>query len=144
MREIRSLVIAIAAMTVAACSVAESAEDHFHPKGNPPSEHTKKVLQEAKATLPLSDIRDFDEQKKGFIAAPDFRKIAADAGHTAWDMERYDFLLEGSDFDSIHPSQERQAKLNMNYGLYEVGFTANSRYFERFQPSPQNRPIILS
>ena len=44
----------------------------------------------------------------------------ADAGHVAWDMERYDWLLEGIDFDSIHPSLQRQAVLNMAYGLYEV------------------------
>jgi alkyl sulfatase BDS1-like metallo-beta-lactamase superfamily hydrolase len=29
-------------------------------------------------------------------------------------------LLQGKDFDSIHPSLQRQAILNMNYGLYEV------------------------
>ena len=44
----------------------------------------------------------------------------ADAGHVAWDMEKFDFILEQDDFDSIHPSLLRQSKLNMNYGLYEV------------------------
>ena len=44
----------------------------------------------------------------------------ADAGNVAWDMGRYEFLLQGEDFDSIHPSLQRQAVLNMNYGLYEV------------------------
>ena len=44
----------------------------------------------------------------------------ADAGNVAWDMERYDWLVEGENFESIHPSTERQSKLNMNYGLYEV------------------------
>jgi alkyl sulfatase BDS1-like metallo-beta-lactamase superfamily hydrolase len=44
----------------------------------------------------------------------------ADAGHVAWSMGRYAFLLEGKDYQSIHPSLQRQAVLNMNYGLYEV------------------------
>jgi alkyl sulfatase BDS1-like metallo-beta-lactamase superfamily hydrolase len=44
----------------------------------------------------------------------------ADAGHVAWDMERYQFLAEGRDFDSIHPSLQRQSTLNLNFGLYEV------------------------
>ena len=44
----------------------------------------------------------------------------AAAGHVAWDMGNYDFLLSGEDFDSIHPSLQRQAILNMEYGLYEV------------------------
>ena len=101
-------------------SIASAEQEHFHPKGKPPSEHTIKKLNAARTSLPFSDTRDFDEQKKGFIAAPDYRKIEADAGHTAWDMERYQFILDGSDYDSIHPSQERQAKLNMNFGLYEV------------------------
>jgi len=45
----------------------------------------------------------------------------AEAGHVAWDMGSYEFLLEeGNNFDSIHPSLQRQAILNMAYGLYEV------------------------
>ena len=44
----------------------------------------------------------------------------AEAGHVAWDMGSYEWLLQGKDFDSIHPSLQRQAILNMNYGLYEV------------------------
>ncbi len=44
----------------------------------------------------------------------------ADAGHVAWDMGSYQWLLQGKDFQSIHPSLQRQAVLNMAYGLYEV------------------------
>ena len=58
--------------------------------------------------------------QKGFIAAPSFKKIMADAGHVAWDMGSYQWLLHGQDFASIHPSLQRQAVLNMAYGLYEV------------------------
>jgi alkyl sulfatase BDS1-like metallo-beta-lactamase superfamily hydrolase len=47
-------------------------------------------------------------------------KIMADAGHVAWDMERFQFLDKQEDLDSIHPSLLRQSKLNNNYGLYEV------------------------
>jgi alkyl sulfatase BDS1-like metallo-beta-lactamase superfamily hydrolase len=113
-------IVSVAALVLAMAWSASAETEHFHPKGKPPSGHTKKVLEQARQTLPLADKRDFDEQKKGFIAAPGFKKIMADAGHVAWDMERYQFLLEGEDFASIHPSLERQSKLNMNYGLYEV------------------------
>jgi len=75
---------------------------HFHPKGKPPSKHTLRVLREARKTLPFGDRRDFEEQEKGFIAPMTELKIQADAGHVAWDMERYQFLLEADDFDSIH------------------------------------------
>ena len=94
--------------------------DHFDPKGNTPSEYTIAKWQDLKNKMPFKDERDFDEQKKGFIAAPEYREIMAEAGHVAWSMGKYDYLLEGKDFQSIHPSLQRQAILNMNYGLYEV------------------------
>jgi alkyl sulfatase BDS1-like metallo-beta-lactamase superfamily hydrolase len=101
-------------------TVAVQAADHFHPKGKPPSKQTLEVIAKARATLPFADRKDFEEQKRGFIAAPKSLKIAADAGHTAWDMERYQFLATGKEFDSIHPSLQRQSTLGLNFGLYEV------------------------
>ena len=92
----------------------------FDPKGNLPSTFTIELRKCVIATLPFVDRRDFDEAKKGFIAEPPFKKIMADAGHVAWDMESYQWLLTGKDFESIHPSLQRQAILNMGFGLYEV------------------------
>ena len=123
--------IGVSLLVVVACSPSDTtvadtetsaaaSVDHFHPKGKPPSEHTIRVLQEARSGLPFADDRDFEEQQRGFIAAPESKKIMADAGHVAWDLERFDFLLESDDFESIHPSLVRQSKLNMNFGLYEV------------------------
>ena len=93
---------------------------HFHPKGKAPSDHTLKVLADARAGLPFSDTRDIEEQARGFIAERPARQIMADAGNVAFDMSEYDFLNEDRDFDSIHPSMARIARLNNNYGLYEV------------------------
>jgi alkyl sulfatase BDS1-like metallo-beta-lactamase superfamily hydrolase len=93
---------------------------HFDPKGKAPSKFTLDVLERSRATLPFGDKRDFDEQKKGFIAPMKDLKIRANAGHVAWDMERYQFLLQKDRYDSIHPSLMRISTLNMNYGLYEV------------------------
>jgi alkyl sulfatase BDS1-like metallo-beta-lactamase superfamily hydrolase len=93
---------------------------HFHPKGKMPSKFTVDLQNKQRQSLPFDDKRDFEEQKKGFIAAPDYKQIKAEAGHVAWDMGSYEWLLQGKDFDSIHPSLQRQAILNMNYGLYEV------------------------
>jgi alkyl sulfatase BDS1-like metallo-beta-lactamase superfamily hydrolase len=95
-------------------------EGHFHPAGKMPSQFTLEIRAGLKATLPFDDARDFEENRRGFIAAPKFRTIMADAGHVAWDMESYDWLLSGRDFATIHPSLQRQAVLNMAYGLYEV------------------------
>ena len=97
-----------------------AAEKHFHPKGKMPSKFTVELQNGLRKSLPFDDKRDFEENKRGFIAAPDYKQIMAEAGHVAWDMGKYEFLLQGKDFDSIHPSLQRQAILNMNYGLYEV------------------------
>ncbi|WP_096787610.1 alkyl/aryl-sulfatase [Rhodobacter sp. CZR27] len=93
---------------------------HFHPKGKGPSAHTLKVLSEARNTLPLDDTRDLEEQARGLIARMPDKQIMADAGNVAFDMSDYDFLEAEGDFDSIHPSMVRIARLNNNYGLYEV------------------------
>jgi alkyl sulfatase BDS1-like metallo-beta-lactamase superfamily hydrolase len=93
---------------------------HFHPKGKAPSPHTVRVLEEAKATLPFADTRDLDEQARGLVAPMPDMQIMADAGNVAFDMSEYDFLNGTGDFDSIHPSMTRIARLNNNYGLYEV------------------------
>jgi alkyl sulfatase BDS1-like metallo-beta-lactamase superfamily hydrolase len=94
--------------------------EHFHKLGKGPSSATAAVRAAIKARLPFEDERDFDEARRGFIAAPSYREIMAEAGHVAWDMGSYDFLLSGDDFESIHPSLQRQAVLNMEYGLFEV------------------------
>ena len=96
------------------------AQEHFDPKGNAPSPRTIEIIEGLRNSLPFDDKRDFEEAKRGFIAAPDYKQIMAEAGHVAWDMESYDWLLEGKDFASIHPSLQRQAVLNMAYGLFEV------------------------
>ena len=93
---------------------------HFDSKGKAPSKFTIELQNGLRKSLPFDDKRDFQEAKKGFIAAPDYKQIMADAGHVAWDMASYEWLLQGKDFDSIHPSLQRQAILNMGYGLYEV------------------------
>ena len=93
---------------------------HFHPKGKMPSHFTVEFQSGLRKSLPLDDERDFQEAKRGFIAAPEYKQIMAEAGNVAWDMGSYEWLLTGKNFDSIHPSLQRQAILNMAYGLYEV------------------------
>jgi alkyl sulfatase BDS1-like metallo-beta-lactamase superfamily hydrolase len=107
-------------LALAAGVAAGAPAEHFDPQGKPPSTFTLELRNGLKATLPFADKRDFEEAKQGFIAAPPYKKIMADAGHVAWDMESYQWLLSGQDFASIHPSLQRQAVLNMEFGLYEV------------------------
>ncbi len=110
----------VIALILGFCAVSTFAQDHFNPKGLGPSSFTSQLQSELRQSLPFDDQRDFEESRRGFIAEPDSRQILAANGRVVWDMTRYDFLLEGSSFDSIHPSLQRQANLNMNFGLYEV------------------------
>ncbi|MCU0232756.1 MAG: MBL fold metallo-hydrolase [Thermoanaerobaculales bacterium] len=110
----------MAAFSIAAAA-SVAAQEHFDPQGKAPSKFTIELRDGLKATLPFEDQRDFEEATKGFIAEPPYTQIMADAGNVAWDMASYQWLLEeGADFASIHPSLQRQAILNMAYGLYEV------------------------
>jgi alkyl sulfatase BDS1-like metallo-beta-lactamase superfamily hydrolase len=99
---------------------AESIDKHFDSQGKPPSEHTLKIIREARKSFPFDDTRDYDEASKGFIAPLNEMVIPADAGGTAWDIERYEWLNEDRDFDSIHPSMQRQSELNQKTGLFEI------------------------
>ena len=112
--------VALGVASARAQPAPTAAGAHFDPKGNPPSTYTIELRKGVSATLPLADKRDFNEAKMGFIAEPPFMKIMADAGNVAWEMGSYQWLLQGKDFPSIHPSLQRQAVLNMAYGLYEV------------------------
>ncbi|MDX0833543.1 MBL fold metallo-hydrolase [Sinorhizobium medicae] len=115
-----SLVIgAVFAGGLGGTAVAQEPQ-HFSPKGKMPSQYTIEAQQQQRQLLPFADKRDFEEAKRGFIAAPPFRQIMNDKGDVAWNMDNWDFLLKGMEFDSIHPSLQRQALLNMEYGLFEV------------------------
>ncbi|BBH54580.1 alkyl/aryl-sulfatase [Fluviispira sanaruensis] len=85
-----------------------------------PSKHTIALYEKYRKELPFADKRDYEEAKRGFIAAPKFKQVRSDKGHLIWDMESYSFLLNHKQYPSIHPSLQRQAELNMAYGLYEV------------------------
>lgn len=57
---------------------------HFDPKGNAPSKFTVQNWEEVKNKMPFKDRRDFEEQKKGFIAAPEYKEIMASEVKSPW------------------------------------------------------------
>jgi hypothetical protein len=67
-------------------SSASVAPGHYHPKGKPPSSFTVATQNALRKSMPFDDKLDFEEAKKGFIAAPPYRQIKAEAGHVAWDI----------------------------------------------------------
>jgi len=119
MRRLTHSALLFGTLVVGGAAIAQEPQ-HFSPKGKMPSKYTIEAQQQQRRILPLADKRDFEEAKRGFIAAPPYRTIMSDKGEVAWNIDNWDFLLRGKDYDSIHPSLQRQAILNMEYGLFEV------------------------
>lgn len=68
--------------------------------------------------LNLGDQQDFEDAKRGFMAKPTGKILAAD-GTVLKDFEAYAFL-EGKAADTVNPSLWRHAQLNANIGLFKV------------------------
>ncbi|WP_207951918.1 alkyl/aryl-sulfatase [Pseudomaricurvus alcaniphilus] len=88
--------------------------------GQPASEHTASKNRALIGSLPFDDERDFEFATRGLIARPDVMQIRNEAGELIWDITRFTFLAKDRHLDTINPSLQRQAVLNMNYGLYQV------------------------
>ena len=149
---LRSIAVTFSAGVLSASTLAAggggysggaSADSHFHPKGKPPSAHTLKVLQEAHKTLPFSDTRDFDEEKKGFIAAPDFWVIKGEKGNVVWDMERYKFFLEDKAYPSM-PIIKMGLRPVRSETLPHIGAKRNSSRAAIATSKPRWRPLAPS
>jgi len=70
--------------------------------------------------LDWSDHRDFEAARRGFVAALDPPVIHCDDGQVAWDLEEYGFLADETAPGTVNPSLWRQARLNMEHGLFQI------------------------
>lgn len=84
------------------------------------SAFTQDYQQSVRDSLPFSDTRDFALAEKGLIKRPTSVEIKDAQGNLVWNLSQYDFLAGDQSYDTINPSLERQARLNMHYGLYKV------------------------
>ena len=97
--------------------------------------------------------RDFEESRRGLIAQPAKRQIVDANGNIIWDMSRYDFLLGGEEFDSIHPAPlaSERRKQSASMGGSPVGqrrrlnTTAPSiqRHYSAFIPTTSYSAPVL-
>ena len=82
--------------------------------------HTTASRAEILARLPFQNKADFEDAKRGFIAAlPDALVVNAE-GKTVWSLKPYDFLKAETAPDTVNPSLWRQAQLNAIHGLFKV------------------------
>ncbi|MGM9482291.1 alkyl/aryl-sulfatase [Roseateles sp. NT4] len=69
-------------------------------------------------SLPLSDQQDFEDARRGFIARPSGKILAAD-GSVITDFDAFNFV-DGDAPPTVNPSLWRHAKLNARIGLFKV------------------------
>lgn len=112
--------MSLAGICLSACDhspeFAASADEQGH---SAPTAATIKANEAVLDELDFSDRQDFEDAKRGLIAAdPDLRVKAAD-GRNVWNMPAYGFIGD-SPPGSVNPSLWRQAQLNNIHGLFEV------------------------
>ena len=109
-----NLAICVALITLAGCSKNSGV-------GGTASDATPTTLtanaQFAK-DLKLDDPQDFEDAKRGFIAKPTGKLLAAD-GSVLYDYDAYQFI-KGQSPDTVNPSLWRHARLNAEIGLFKV------------------------
>jgi alkyl sulfatase BDS1-like metallo-beta-lactamase superfamily hydrolase len=71
---------------------------------------TKQTNSALLKQLPFSDTSDFQNARKGFMAAPPPGVISGSAGNLIWDPKKYGFIKEGDAApDTVNPSLWRQS-----------------------------------
>ncbi len=70
--------------------------------------------------LPFGDTADFDDAGRGFLGTIENAKITSPQGRVVWSLEPYGFMSEADAPATVNPSLWRQARLNMQHGLFEV------------------------
>lgn len=116
----------VSSLALAACTSAPPlvVEKGPAPLASPetPSDFTRQVHQDAVATLPFTDTRDFAWADRGFIATRTDPLIKTVSGQTVWDLSAFDFLKAPAPA-TVNPSLWRQGQLMAKHGLYQVSDT---------------------
>jgi len=115
----RVLLSLLAIGGIAGCG-REAGEGRTQPaEAGAATRHTIEANRAVAAALPLADQQDFEDARRGFIAADSPLVIAGPGGRPAWDLSVYDFL-QGEPPPTVNPSLWRQARLDGVHGLFEV------------------------
>lgn len=84
-----------------------------------PTAETIAANEAVRMDLPLQDESDFEDARRGFVAALTPAVVRNTRGRVVWDMDSYAFL-DGECPDTVNPSLWRQSQLNAIHGLFEV------------------------
>ena len=78
--------------------------------------HNRAVLD----ALPFTDTQDFEDARRGLLGTLPEVEIKNDQGRVVWSLRDYAFLGDEHAPPTVNPSLWRQARLNMNHGLFHV------------------------
>ena len=92
--------------------------DEQRPKDATP--HTCAHNRSALEALPFGDTQDFEDASRGFIGTLPEVTISNVEGRVIYSLGDYAFLAYEAAPDTVNPSLWRQARLNMNHGLFQV------------------------
>jgi alkyl sulfatase BDS1-like metallo-beta-lactamase superfamily hydrolase len=87
---------------------------------------TRAANAQVRASLPFTNREDFDDARRGFIAAVPDAMVPSATGtpYPVWSMKPYGFLQNADPAkdspDTVNPSLWRQAQLNAIHGLFKV------------------------
>ena len=90
------------------------------PETHPAAPSTAAAHGAALGALPFHDTQDFTDVRRGYVAGLPELIVRGLRDRVVWDMTAYQFLEEDEAPDTVHPSLWRQARLNLNHGLFEV------------------------
>ena len=82
------------------------------------SEYTVASNQQFAENLNIDHQQDFEDARRGMVAAAPNESMATTKGVKIWDAAAYDFV-QGEPPDTVNPSLWRQAKLNNIRGLFK-------------------------
>jgi len=88
-------------------------------RSKPASKTTRDLNHAVQKLLDFGDRRDFEDARRGFVAALEPAIIKGADGQIVWDMEQYAFL-DAEAPDTVNPSLWRQAQLNKISGLFTI------------------------
>lgn len=108
----KTTIACLALLALAGCSRETAA-----PSGDA-SATTVQANAEFAKSLPLADSQGFEDARRGFIARPTGKVLAAD-GSVITDFDAFNFV-DGEAPPTVNPSLWRHAKLNAQIGLFKV------------------------
>lgn len=113
---LKRVMLALTVLIIAACTPEQP---QVQQASGDAAEATRAANETVLKELPFENTQSFMDAQRGFIAKIDPLEIQDADGNTAWSLTPYKFL-EGDAPATVNPSLWRQAKLNMNNGLFKV------------------------